>query len=77
MPLALGVCCVRAGQRRKMKEGRPEGRPLEPMLAQRKRGSVEMTLLSFAMNMGVDGRQGGGPCAPRLRRLLRACVRDE
>ena len=57
MPLALGVCCVRTGQRRKMKEGRPEGRPLKPMLAKRKRGGVAMTLLSFVMKVGVGGRR--------------------
>ena len=62
MPLALGVCCVRAGQRRKMKEGRPEGRPLEPMLAERKRGGVAMTLLSFVMKMGVGGRRRPTVC---------------
>ena len=58
MPVAL-VCCVRASE---TNEGRPEGRPLKPMLAKRKRGSVEMTLLSFAMKMGVDGGRGQAVC---------------
>ena len=59
MPLAFGVCCVRTSE---TNEGQPEGRPLEPMLAKRKRGGVAMTLLSFVMKVGVGGRRGQAVC---------------